>query len=66
MSFGLAILVGFAMVFVIEGLVLALFPARVEDALRLIAEIPTATRRLLGLAAVALGVAMAALVLSGL
>jgi uncharacterized protein YjeT (DUF2065 family) len=66
MSFGLALLLGFAMVLVIEGIVLALFPARVEDVLRLIARIPAGTRRGLGLAVVALGVSLAALILSNL
>lgn len=63
MSFGLAILLGFAMVLVIEGIAIALFPSRVEDVLRLIAQIPAGTRRGLGLAAVALGVALVALIL---
>lgn len=62
MSIGFALMVGFAMVFVIEGLVLALVPGRVEDMLRLIAEIPVETRRIIGLSIVALGVVLASLV----
>jgi uncharacterized protein YjeT (DUF2065 family) len=63
MSFGLALLLGFAMVLVIEGIALAVFPSRVEDVLRLVAQIPPATRRGLGLAAMALGVLLVALIL---
>jgi uncharacterized protein YjeT (DUF2065 family) len=66
MSFGLAILLGFAMVLVIEGVALAFFPSRIEDVLRMIARIPEGTRRGLGLAAVALGVTLAALILQSL
>lgn len=43
---------------VIEGLVLALAPSRVEDALELLRRLPVETRRLLGLAALGLGVAL--------
>ena len=44
------------LVLCVEGLVFALAPGRVEDALRLLAEMPVDTRRLLGLSALALGV----------
>ena len=46
---------------IVEGLVLALAPSRVEDALRLIAALPTETRRLIGFGALALGVLVVAL-----
>ena len=46
------------LVLAVEGLVLALAPRRVEDALRLIARLDVDRRRLLGLAALALGVAL--------
>lgn len=62
MNIGFALLVGVAMVFVIEGLVLALAPGRVEDMLRLIATIPIETRRIVGLSVVALGVVMVSLI----
>ena len=55
----LLLAVGF--VLIVEGLVLALAPSRVEDALRLIAAIPPEMRRLLGLGALALGVLILAL-----
>ena len=51
-----ALLLGFGMVFVIEGLVLALAPSRLEDLLDAIRDIPPETRRLIGLGAIALGV----------
>ncbi|MEP3345397.1 MAG: DUF2065 domain-containing protein [Litoreibacter sp.] len=44
------------LVLVIEGLVLALAPSRMEDILKAMSQIPHETRRLLGLAALALGV----------
>lgn len=46
------------LILAVEGLVLALAPRRVEDALRLIARLDVDQRRLLGLAALALGVAL--------
>ncbi|WP_425091868.1 DUF2065 domain-containing protein [Tropicimonas sp. S265A] len=49
-------IIAIGLVFVIEGLVFALAPSRIEDALRLFAELPTSTRRGLGLVCVALGV----------
>lgn len=55
----LLLAVGF--VLIVEGLVLALAPSRVEDALRLIAAIPPETRRLIGFGALALGVLLLAL-----
>ena len=44
------------MVLAVEGLVLALTPRRVEDALRMIAVLGIEQRRLIGLGALALGV----------
>jgi len=51
----LILVLGLGMVLVIEGLVFALAPSRLEDLLRLLATIPVETRRLIGLGAVALG-----------
>ena len=44
------------LVLVVEGLVLALAPSRMEDIVKALAEIPPETRRMMGLGAVALGV----------
>jgi uncharacterized protein YjeT (DUF2065 family) len=44
---------------VLEGLVFALAPSRIEDALRLLAQIPPETRRLIGLGVIAAGVVIA-------
>jgi uncharacterized protein YjeT (DUF2065 family) len=44
------------MVFVIEGLVFALAPSRLDEVVDLIRRIPPETRRLMGLTAVAIGV----------
>jgi uncharacterized protein len=46
------------LVLVVEGLALALAPSRMEDLLRVLAAIDPATRRMLGLGAMALGVAL--------
>ena len=51
----LAILMGLGMVLVIEGLVFALAPSRLEDLLKMLTAIPPETRRFIGLGAVALG-----------
>jgi len=51
------------LVLVVEGLVLALAPRRVEDALRLLAGLRPDQRRLIGLGALALGVGALWLVL---
>jgi len=45
---------GFVLVF--EGLVFALAPSRLEELLRTLTDIPVDARRLLGLAALAIGV----------
>lgn len=50
------ILLALGLVLALEGLVLALAPRRVEDALQLIASLPPERRRMLGLIALALGV----------
>ena len=50
------ILLGAGLVLVIEGLVFALAPSRLEEALELLRQIPPETRRLIGLTAVAVGV----------
>jgi len=49
------LLFGLGMVLVIEGLALALAPARIEDILDFVRKIPAGTRRVIGLGAVALG-----------
>jgi hypothetical protein len=63
MGLGFALLLGIGMVLVIEGLVFALLPGRLEDMLRMLAEIPVDTRRILGLSAMTLGVIVVSLVL---
>lgn len=52
------ILFGLGMVLVVEGLVLALAPGRLEAVLDLVRRIPLDTRRTIGLCAVAGGVAL--------
>ena len=52
---GLMLLLGLGMVLVIEGLVFALAPSRLDELLRLMIQIPVETRRLIGLAALTLG-----------
>jgi len=52
---GLILVLGLGMVLVIEGLVFALAPSRLEDLLRLMNQIPVETRRLIGLGAMTLG-----------
>ncbi|MEX3014576.1 DUF2065 domain-containing protein [Gymnodinialimonas hymeniacidonis] len=51
----IAIVMGLGMVLVIEGLVFALAPSRMEDLLKALTAIPPETRRLIGFGAVALG-----------
>jgi uncharacterized protein YjeT (DUF2065 family) len=50
------VLLGLGLVLVIEGLALALAPSRMEDLLAAFAAMPRDRRRLIGLAALALGV----------
>ncbi|WP_172294017.1 DUF2065 domain-containing protein [Pseudoruegeria sp. HB172150] len=52
------VVLALGLVLCVEGLVFALVPSRLEDLLRLLAEIPVDTRRLMGLAALASGVAL--------
>jgi uncharacterized protein YjeT (DUF2065 family) len=56
------VLLALGLVLVIEGLVLALAPRRIEDVLRIIAALPVDTRRMIGLGALALGVVIVWLV----
>ena len=58
------ILLALGLVLALEGLVLALAPRRVEDALRLIASLPVDRRRFVGLAVLARGVLVVWLVKS--
>jgi hypothetical protein len=55
------LLTGLGLVCVIEGLVLALAPSRLEQVMAQLAAMTPDQRRLLGLAAVALGVGLVAL-----
>ena len=50
------ILLGAGLVRVIEGLVFALAPSRLEEALEVLRRLPPETRRLIGLTAMAIGV----------
>ena len=61
---GLMLLLGLGMVLVIEGLVFALAPSRLDELLRLMNQIPVETRRLIGLAAMTLGAVLISLAVS--
>jgi uncharacterized protein len=50
------VVLALGLVLAVEGLVLALAPRRIEDALRLIASLGIDQRRMIGLVALALGV----------
>ncbi len=50
------ILLAIGLVLCVEGLVFALAPSRLEDALEALRNIPADTRRLIGLTALAVGV----------
>lgn len=50
------VLLALGLVLAVEGLAMALAPSRMEEALRMLAEMPPEKRRFLGLAALALGV----------
>ena len=52
------ILLALGLVLVVEGLVFALAPSRLEDLIKALADIPHETRRLLGLACLATGVVL--------
>ena len=56
-----ALISGLALVLIIEGLALALAPSRIEEALAFLASLGPEGRRLLGLAGLAAGVAILAL-----
>ncbi|RYH09563.1 DUF2065 domain-containing protein [Tropicimonas sp. IMCC6043] len=49
------LLLGLGLVFILEGLVLALAPSRIDEILKAIAEMPVEIRRLLGLLAITSG-----------
>lgn len=55
------IVLALGLVLIVEGLVLALAPSRIEDALRLLSSMPAETRRLVGFGALAVGVLLFAL-----
>lgn len=55
------VLLGLGLVLVIEGLVLALLPGRIDEVLDMLRRMPPEARRLAGLAALAAGVALVAL-----
>ncbi|MFT4783858.1 MAG: hypothetical protein ACI9IV_001600 [Paracoccaceae bacterium] len=59
------LVLAFGLVLVIEGLVLALAPSRLEDLLARLAEIPVEARRVMGLLAISIGLIICSLVLSG-
>lgn len=50
------ILLGLGLVLVLEGLVLALLPKRLDELLKVLNEMPIETRRTLGLAVMAAGI----------
>lgn len=50
------VVLAIGLVLCVEGLVFALAPSRLEDLIRALSEIPVDARRLLGLAALAIGV----------
>lgn len=52
------VLLAVGLVLVVEGLVFALAPSRIEDMLAMFARIPVETRRMIGLGALAVGVAL--------
>ena len=49
------LLLGIGLVFILEGLVLALAPSRIDEILEMIRQMPLETRRLIGMLAVTLG-----------
>ena len=52
------IVLAIGLVLVVEGLVFALAPSRLEDVLEALRSLPPETRRLFGLGALAVGVAL--------
>ncbi len=59
------IILALGLVLAVEGLVLALAPRRIEDALRMIAALGVDQRRMIGLGALAFGVLLVWLVRGG-
>ena len=55
------LILALGLVLVVEGLALALAPSRLEEVLALLARLSREQRRMIGLGAVALGVALVAL-----
>lgn len=51
-------LLAIGIVLAFEGLVLALAPSRLEEMLRIVADVPVETRRAIGIGAVATGVVL--------
>lgn len=60
------VFLGIGLVLVFEGLVFALAPSRLEELVKIIAEMPIETRRAVGLGAVALGVLLVWIAKGGL
>lgn len=54
------LLLGVGLVAIVEGLVLALAPGRVEEALAFLARLSSEQRRMIGLLAVTVGIVLAA------
>lgn len=52
------LILALGLVLIVEGLVLALAPSRLEEFLAMLVAIPVETRRLIGLAALAAGVGL--------
>lgn len=50
------LVLGAGLVLVIEGLVIALAPDRIEDLMKMLSDVPVETRRYLGLGAISAGV----------
>ena len=50
------VILGIGLVLVVEGLVFALAPSRLEDVLEALRNMPPETRRMIGLGALAVGV----------
>ncbi|AHM02549.1 hypothetical protein roselon_00084 [Roseibacterium elongatum DSM 19469] len=55
MSIGYILLLGIGTALVIEGLLFALAPSRLDQILRMMAEIPVEARRLIGFLAITMG-----------
>lgn len=59
------LLTALGFVLVVEGLLFALAPRRLEDLLRVLADLPVEARRLTGLIAIAIGVGLLSVVRMG-